>query len=247
MNSTASPTPPATASNQPDFQELSTASRITKTSVGILLFVGWLLLFIFGMSLNSKDYRNLIFHDKYIDFSYLILYAATFTPTNTALLASLAGVLGGFASNLAADNQLQFLRPTIFDPKSEDFESYMYMTENPLVSMLRGFITYLIFIAGSYLTNFTTSVDPNDSAGFAGMNASSYFKFAVSVSLLAYLAGYDPSRMKGLVNSINFTRKDQSPSTPTQATVVTHQTTESVQVATTGTQPAQNGQAAKTV
>ncbi|GAB4010384.1 hypothetical protein GCM10028808_21010 [Spirosoma migulaei] len=243
MNSTSSLTT-VNSSQQPTFQELSMASRLTKTSMGIFLFIGWLLLFIFGMSLNSKDYRDCIFYNDSIDFSYLILYAATFTPTNTALLASLAGVLGGFASNLAADNQLQHLRPTMLDPKSEDFESYMYMTENPLVSMLRGFITYLIFIAGSYLTNFTTSVDPNDSAGFAGMNASSYFKFAVSVSLLAYLAGYDPSRMKGLVNSINFTRKDQ-PATPTQATVVTHQTTESVQVATTGTQPNVNGQPAK--
>ncbi len=232
-------------SDHPTLHELSMAGKLIKTTLGAVLFMGWLLLFIFGMSLNSGDYRSCIFENDTLSFKYLLLFAATFTPTNAAVLASLAGILGGFASNLAASNKYHHLRPTLIDPKMADFESYMYMTENPLVSMLRGFITYLIFIAGSYLTNFTTPVNPAAPAEFLGMTASSYFKFAVSVSLLAYLAGYDPSRMTGLVNSISFTRKDTTP--PTQATVVTHQTTESVQVATTGTQPSQNGQTAKPV
>ena len=242
MDPVPSPSPTIAESDRPTFHELSTTGRLVKTLVGLLLFLGWLLLFVFGMSLNAKDYRDCIFQNEVIDFSYLVLYAATFTPINVAILASLAGVLGGFASNLTANNQFHHLRPTMLDPKSEDFESYMYMTENPLVSMLRGFITYLIFITGSYLTNFTTSVDPQDAASFSGLTASSYFKFAVSVSLLAYLAGYDPSRMKGLVNSISFTRKD--PVAPTQGTTVTHQTTESVQVATTVVPPVLNGQPA---
>ncbi len=242
------PPPSSTAadlSERPVFHELTMAGKITKTAIGLVLFAGWLLLFIFGMSLNSSDYRACIFLNDSINAKYLLLYAASFTPINAAILASLAGIMGGVASNLAADNQLHHLRPTLLDPESEDFKSYMYMTENPLVSMLRGFITYLIFIAGSYLTNFTTAVDPKDTAAFVGLTASSYFKFAVSVSLLAYLAGYDPSRMKSLINSVGFTRKE--PPAPTQATVVTHQTTESVQVATTGTQPAPavNGQSTK--
>lgn len=230
--------------NHPTLHELSTTGKVIKTALGTGLFVGWLLLFIFGMSLSSSDYQACIFENDTLSFKYLLLYAATFTPTNVAVLSSLAGILGGFASNLAASNRYHHMHPTLLDTKSLDFETYMYMTENPLVSMLRGFITYLIFIAGSYLTTFTSAVDSTNGTGFSGLTASSYFKFAVSVSLLAYLAGYDPSRMTGLINSISFTRKD--PMSPTQATVVTHQTTESVQVATTGTQPSPNGQAAKT-
>lgn len=224
----------------PLFQRLSPVETFVKTSVGTVLFLGWLLLFIFGMSLKADDYRGHIFKNEHLDINYLLLYATTFTPTNVAVLASLAGVLGGFASNLAASNQFRHVRTATLDPNSDDFKSYLYMTESPLVSMLRGFITYLIFIAGSYLTNFTTSVDPHDTASFVGLTASSYFKFAVSVSLLAYLAGYDPSRMKSLVNSINLVRKDPAPATPT--TTITHQTTESVQVAKTPGDPVLNGQ-----
>lgn len=233
------PVSPDTAESvQPTIHGLSSVDKVVKTGLGILLFIGWLLLFIFGMSLKAADYRDCIFQNDSIGFKYLILYAASFTPTNAAVLASLAGILGGFASNLAASNQFNHLGPTLLDPKSDDFESYIYMTENPLVSMLRGFITYLIFIAGSYLTNFTTSTDPNDTASFTGLTASSYFKFAVSVSLLAYLAGYDPSRMKGLINSVSFTRND--PPAPSRNVILTHQTTDSVQIPASQAQPTPN-------
>ena len=233
----------STESDYSSLHALSTADIILKTTLGFGFLLAWLLLFIFGISLKADYYRDCIFPNDAVNFRYLFLYAATFTPINVAMLSALAGVLGGFASNLAANNQFRHTQPVLLDPKSDDFISYVYMTENPLVSMLRGFITYLIFIAGSYLTNFTTSADPNDSATFIGLTASSYFKFAVSVSLLAYLAGYDPSRMKSLINSVSFTRKD--PTLPNQTTV-THQTTERVQVATTGALPALNGQLPKT-
>lgn len=222
------------------FEELSPASQLIKSVLGVFLFASWIILFVCGMSLSSSVYRGLIFHNNVFDPMYLFLYALTFTPINVAVLSALAGVLGGFASNLAASNEFRYMRSKPIDPESEEFKSYVYMTENPLVSMLRGFITYLIFIAGSYLTNFTTSVDPQNEGNFFGLSASSYFKFAVSVSLLAYLAGYDPSRMKSLINSIGFAKKD--PAATTRGTVVTHQTTESLQVATTGAAPALNGQ-----
>lgn len=230
---------PTTPTDLPTIHELTPTDKIVKSTVGFALFLVWLLLFIFGMSVKSSDYQAVIIQEKSLNFTNLLLYAVTFTPTNTAALASLAGILGGFASNLAADNQYRQLRLTNLHLKSADLATYLYMTENPLVSMLRGFTTYLIFIAGSYLTNFTISTD-ND-GNFMGLTASSYFKFAVSVSLLAYLTGYDPSRMKGLINSVSFTRQDPPP--PTQATTVTH--TESVEVATNVLPRAVNGQTRK--
>ncbi|MBC8151615.1 MAG: hypothetical protein H7Z72_01755 [Bacteroidetes bacterium] len=229
-------------SNQSTFSELSTTSKITKTALGVVLLLGWFLLFIFGMSLDSSDFRKCIFLNDAIDPGYLLLFAVTFTPTNSAMLASLAGVLGGITSNLAASNEFHHSPTKRPAPNSEDFERYVYMTESPLVSMLRGFIAYLIFIAGSYLTNFTITTDPKNAADIVGLSASSYFKFAVSVSLLAYIAGYDPSRLKGLINSINFGKKETAP--PTDRTVVTHQKTESVEVAKSSAPVASNGQSA---
>lgn len=210
---TAGPVPEPT-----QLHRLSAPVVVLKTAAGTVLFLAWLLLFIMGMSLESSQYsKQLVGADHSVNWSNLVTYGLLFTPTNGAILASLAGVLGGIASNLAANNKFRYATPDLTDPHSDDFISYTYMTENPLVSMLRGFITYLIFIAGSYLTNFTTSADTKDPTQFLGLTAAAYFKFAVSISLLAYLAGYDPSRMKGLINSFSLTRKDPSP--PTQVNV----------------------------
>lgn len=179
---------------------------------GIALFLSWLLLFIMGMSLNSSQYTDCLTRpDSSVDWYFLIIYGLLFTPTNCAILASLAGVLGGIASKLAAYNKFRHAPPDLTQKDSDDAYNYMYMTENPLVSMLRGFTTYLIFIAGSYLTTFTTSSDTNNPGQFLGLTASAYFKFAVTVSLLAYLVGYDPSRLKGLINSFSPGVKDPVP------------------------------------
>lgn len=202
--------PSAPASRKPiHLHELSLADRFLKPLFGLALFVGWLLLFVMGMSLSAKQYTDCLTKpDSSVNWYFLLIYGLLFTPTNGAILASLAGVLGGIASNLAAANKFSHAQPDLTDTESDDFQSYLYMTENPLVSMLRGFTTYLIFIAGSYLTTFTTSGDVNNPGQVLGLTASAYFKFAVTVSLLAYLAGYDPSRMKSLINSFSLTKKD---------------------------------------
>ena len=189
--------------------ELSLADRLLKPLLGLSLFAGWLLLFIMGMSLSASQYTNrLTSVDGSVNWNLLLIYGLLFTPTNGAILASLAGVLGGIASKLAAANKFSHAQPNLSDTESDDAQSYLYMTENPLVSMLRGFTTYLIFIAGSYLTTFSTSGDVNHPEQVIGLTASAYFKFAVTVSLLAYLVGYDPSRMKSLINSFSLTKKD---------------------------------------
>jgi hypothetical protein len=190
------------------FSRLSKIEIRYRNGLGAFVFLGWLLLFVLGLSLNAKDYHDCIMQADNLSWKYLLLYAVSLTPINVAVLASLAGTLGGIASNLAADNKFSLVNPASLQPDSADYQSYLYMTESPLVSLLRGFITYMIFIAGSYLTNFTTSVDPMNAGEFTGLNASSYTRFAVTVSLLAYLAGYDPSRIKVLLNSFNLTKKD---------------------------------------
>ncbi|MCX6215768.1 hypothetical protein [Spirosoma sp.] len=190
------------------FTQLSKADIYYRTCLGTFLFLGWLFLFILGLSLEAKDFRACIMPADILNWKYLLLYAVSLTPINVAVLSSLAGSLGGIASNLAAENKFSLVDPATIQPDSADYQSYLYMTENPLVSLLRGFITYMIFIAGSYLTNFTTAIDPTNAGEFMGLTASSYTRFAVTVSLLAYLAGYDPSRIKGFLNSFNITKKE---------------------------------------
>ena len=182
---------------------------VIKVIMGILLFILWVILFVLGMSLEAKNYHDcIISDDAIVDFKYLFWYAISLTPINVAILASVSGALGGIASNLTAYNKSQHLHTRLVLPESKDFQSYLYMTENPFVSLLRGFITYLIFIAGSYLVNFTSTTDQTNLSSFGGLTVSAYFKFAVSVSLLAYLAGYDPSRIKNFLSSVNLNNND---------------------------------------
>lgn len=209
--------------------ELSPAGRAFMSVAGIGLFSGWLLLFIMGMSLNAGQYTDcLTYPDSRVNWYFLVIYGLLFTPTNCAILASLAGVLGGIASKLAAYNKFRHNPPDLSQKDSDDAQNYVYMTESPLVSMLRGFTTYLIFIAGSYLTTFTTSSDTNNPGQFLGLTASAYFKLAVTVSLLAYLVGYDPSRLKALINSFSPPAKD--PVSPIQGEVHLRQKEKETQI-----------------
>ncbi|MGV3561253.1 hypothetical protein [Larkinella arboricola] len=63
--------------------------------MGIALFLGWLILFFMGLSISSSKLKPLD-TDGHVIWETLWLYALTFTPTNTALLAALAGVIGGW-------------------------------------------------------------------------------------------------------------------------------------------------------
>ena len=80
---------------------LTKAGKTERNIIGIFLFLGWLALFILGLSLEASTFRAAVISDDIIRWNYLALYAVSLTPTNVALLASLAGALGGISSNLA--------------------------------------------------------------------------------------------------------------------------------------------------
>ncbi|GAB3271556.1 hypothetical protein GCM10027347_42900 [Larkinella harenae] len=174
----------------------------SRVLIGIVIFFGWLLLFIFGMSIQSSELK-IIESGKGINWENLIVYGLSFTPTNTAIMAALGGIIGGIASNLSAYNQKKHVDISELDTESFEYRSLIYMSEHPLVSMFRGFLAYLILVAGSYIANFTMPVDSDHPTTIQGMSASSYFKFAVTVSLLSYLVGYDPTQLQRLIGSLN--------------------------------------------
>ncbi|MFC5407806.1 hypothetical protein ACFPMF_00695 [Larkinella bovis] len=205
-------------------------------------FLCWLALLFFGLSYDSSYYHDLIFgviYDpaqeklkdpaeaiiKFYDFTgqpwkklpypslkHYIIYLLSLTPLNVALLSALSAAIGGLASNLSASNKLAHEWRKYIKPNSAEFRSYVCMTESPAVSMLRGFIVYLLVITGASLTNFTSAIDTTSKFAFAGTSAPAYFKFAVTITLLSYLAGYDSTRLKSLLQTINITKKEEDPS-----------------------------------
>ena len=172
--------------------------RIVLGSVALLVWFGC---FSGGLLLETVEYRAYLApssfpdHEKqkedakvkaapYVGSSVFAFFAAAlwFTPTNLAVLALAAGLLGGCASNILVSEhperveKLQKLAP----------ENLRYLQEQPWSAMIRSFVVYLCVIAGLYLA----MDDP-----FKNSSPGQYTRLAGTVSILCFLVGYDPSRL----------------------------------------------------
>jgi len=124
--------------------------------------------------------------------------ALWFTPTNLAFLALLAGLLGGCGSNILVDR----LSPE--EAERIDPGRMKYLVEAPWAAMMRSFIVYLCVIAGLYFA----IDDP-----FKNSTPAQYMRLAGTISVLALLVGYDPTRIRAWIGLV--------PSPPSQKVTVT--------------------------
>lgn len=111
-------------------------------------------------------------------FFYSVL---VYTPTNMALLTLFAGLLGGCVSNIKYSMMTNEERANL-KPKEEAI-----LSENPLSATMRGFVIYLCMVAGLYVV----LDDP-----FKDSTPGQYARLAGSMSLVAFIVGFDPTRIK---------------------------------------------------
>jgi len=210
-----------------------TSQRYTYFKIlAVLSFVVWFMLLTVGITVNSAYYLDALENEGINPAAFMVVMIS-YTPTNVALMAVWAGLSGGLTSNLAAKNYFQYVDRKTLKPESPDFQRFIYMTESPIVSALRGFMVYMIFIVGANLsiTSNNDSVTnifnmsrkaqkveqqakekpaaPAASAEKADTRNNTeseapplYYRFALTVSLLAFLVGFDPSRLGGWINSV---------------------------------------------
>jgi hypothetical protein len=114
----------------------------------------------------------------------MILY----TPLNVALLTLLAGFVGGCASNLTFERDFS---PLTAASSEASVHSIAFRTENPFASMFRSLVVYLGFMAGIYITT---------DAPFDKPTAEQYVRLAASMSFFAFIIGYDPTRLRNLID-----------------------------------------------
>jgi hypothetical protein len=146
--------------------------------------VAWFFFFCLGLFVSSKGSREaLAVGFNWTDFA---ICAVTYTPTNLALLTSLAAFAGGAGSRLLHWND----KP---GPASSDTERYIFLKENPFSSMLRGFAVYLTFLAGVFISTDKPFADPTQEQ---------FVRVAGMVSLLSFFVGYDPTLFKHIASWI---------------------------------------------
>ena len=113
-----------------------------------------------------------------------------FTPLNLFFLATMAGLTGGYASNIAISTMSDEHRATLAkDNPRRDF----LLQEPPISAAIRGFVVYLFVIAGLYVVFDSPFKDPS---------SSQYIRLAGTISIMAFLVGYDASRIEDWLNAI---------------------------------------------
>jgi hypothetical protein len=110
-----------------------------------------------------------------------------YSPTNMALLTLASAFLGGCVSNaMVASMEEQEL-------KRLPSRRFAFLSENPLAATMRGFVAYLCLIAGLYVA----MDDP-----FKDTTPAQYARLAGSLSLVAFVVGYDPTRIEGWLRMV---------------------------------------------
>lgn len=105
----------------------------------------------------------------------------SFTPTNLVLLTLTAAFMGGTVSNVIASSLEDHQRAAV------PARRLAFLSEHPLAATMRGFVIYLCVIAGLYLA----MDDP-----FKETSPGQYARLAGTLSLAAFIVGYDPSRIE---------------------------------------------------
>lgn len=167
-------------------------------AASIALFL-WIVLFSSGLLVDSTFFRNHVNVDGQLSLGNLTLAALVYTPTNIAFLSVLCGFIGGCTSKIFDSGDLpEQLQKAIEAQEVELIRSLKrrlsYLTESPLLSMLRGFITYIAAIAGILLV----IGDP-----FANPTALQYIRTAGIISLITFVMGYDPTRFEELITKLS--------------------------------------------
>ena len=177
----------------------------------VVLCVGslatWVLLYAAGLLLESVEHRAVLAphmmekqlgtagkgvfdqalknHEPgaWLFFRALICYS----PTNMALLTLVSAFLGGCVSNAMV--------ASMEEPELKRLPSrrFAFLSENPLAATMRGFVAYLCLIAGLYVA----MDDP-----FKDSTPGQYARLAGSLSLVAFVVGYDPTRIEGWLRMV---------------------------------------------
>jgi hypothetical protein len=175
---------------------MSRSLFVTRIAIGGIALFAWLLFFSTGLLIETAKYVRYLAPEFAAaqlkpgekapaaydgnGFEAFTMATLCYTPTNLLFLTLLAGLLGGCSSNVVAE------RLSDEESKEVDPQRLRYLEESPWSAMMRSFVVYLCVIAGLYFA----IDDP-----FKHTTAAQYVRLAGTLSILAFVVGYDPSRI----------------------------------------------------
>ncbi|MFM9960241.1 MAG: hypothetical protein ACKV2Q_03335 [Planctomycetaceae bacterium] len=177
---------------------------VRQVVVCMVSLVAWVLLYAAGLLLESIEQRVVLAphamekqlgkagekvftkamanHDVLPDAWSFFRALICYSPTNMALLTLISAFLGGCVSNAVVSSMEES------EVKRMPARRVAFLSENPLAATMRGFVAYLCLIAGLYV-----AMDDPFKDGTPGQ----YARLAGSLSLVAFVVGYDPTRIEG--------------------------------------------------
>jgi hypothetical protein len=163
-------------------------TKRTTIVLGTSAVAAWFIVFGLGLLIASKPYRDQVANG--LEWRAFFLSLLTYTPTNIAGLCLLAAFCGGCASRLIHAEAIS-ANPTV-NPASNapPSDTEIYRRENPFSSMFRGFVVYVAFLAGVYVTSNAPFLEPT---------SEQFARAAGATSLLAFVVGYDPTLFQTLI------------------------------------------------
>ncbi len=171
---------------------------LTKYKVaGCIALVLYIFLFGAGLVVDSAPYRAALRNAAFDPVAFIIVVFA-YTPTNTAFLAILAGLIAGCASRVTYHHYLYPPERPGNHHGKELTQSVIYRTESPFASMFRSLVVYFAFLAGILITTvdqFTTTTQDQ------------YIRLAAAVSFFSFIVGYDPSLFQSILSRVRMPLK----------------------------------------
>jgi hypothetical protein len=163
-------------------------NKLTLSLLGAFSTMAWFVMFGVGLFVNSKPYRDSVASN--FEMRAFFISLLTYTPTNIAVLTICSSLCGGCASSLITHSR----HTTGNGGKSGDLEGEMTTRgiENPIGSVIRGFVVYMAFLGGVYIST---------NAPFDAATAEQYARAAGAISLLAFVVGFDQTVFKNILQS----------------------------------------------
>lgn len=159
-----------------------------KGIAGLIAVLLWLGFFLPGLTIASQPYRDCLAAGDFswVNFGMVFL---CYTVTNAAILCIVAGVAGAMARQFFSPGMQEETDHTTPQPPENNKAS-----DNIFSGALRGFLIYLVFLAGAYAAT---------SSPFAATTAEQYARMAGTVSLLSFLISYEPNFIRAIIGLVS--------------------------------------------